>query len=1368
MDAAGSTLEARRLAVIQRYQILDTPPDGAFDRVTAIAARLFQVPIALVTIVDHNRIWFKSRYGLEIPQIEREPGLCASAILRNDIYTITDALTDPRTLTNSLVRGEFGLRFYAAAPLTTQDGYNLGTLCVIDHQPRSITPNEIQTLKDLAAIIMDEMELRLSARQLMATTQAQRDSIEDLYHHAPCGYHSLDAQGVFVDINDTELDWLGYQRHQVVGQLRFSDLLTPASQAVFATNFPQFKRQGQVQDLEFELVRADGSGLYVLLNAKAEYDAQGNYLKSRSTVHNISDRKRAELALKHLNESLETTIAERTAQLTARNRDLAASHKALHESTLQFRNAFDYAGIGMALVSLEGHWLEVNRALCDITGYTEAELLAIDFQSMTHPDDLDTDLALVQQLIDQEIRHYHLEKRYRHKQGHWIWIMLSVSIVRDTQQAPLYFVAQVQDIHEHKQADLALEQSQARLLEAQAIGHIGSWEYDVHSQKITWSAEKFRILGRDPRMKEPTFADLLRLHHPDDGDQLRQAVDHTLATGEPYSLRLQCTRSDGSLGYIEDRGQAECNGEGQVVRLYGVTQDITERVQAEAELREMAAALANAVEGISRLDPAGHYISVNQAYATMVGYTPDELVGQNWQITVHPDDLPRLTQAYEDMLAQGKVHVQARGLRKDGSIFHKQLVMVTAYDDQQQFSGHFCFMQDISDRKQAELTLQQELQRLSKVVATQQIVAQANPDRDQVIALIIQQTRHLVGAAGAAVELLEDDELVCHAASGLLQSHDGWRLSLEGSLSGQCLAERTLLYCQDLDCSDCSYFPLFQQLGLRSMAVVPLTYQAKPVGVLKVLSTEPSAFTEADQHTLQLLAGLLAASLHLAAEFEAKTTLLQALQDSEDRYRSVVAALSEGVAMVQADGTISACNASATEIVGLQVNQVIDRPVADLDLHIVHEDGSPCSFQEYPVIMTLRTGQPLDHQVLGLVKPSGTTWISSNTRPLFRDGEVRPYATVVSFTDITELRRSEVAALRRQAEQERILSDIAQRIRHTLHLEVILKTTVTEVQGFLATDRVMIYCFEPNGYGTVIAEATTPGQPSLLGQKIHTTLTQADLAFYQEGNVQACDDLSVTVARRCPIDQLIQTRAKVIVPIVQNSSLWGLLLAYHCQGPRPWETAELDVLSRLATQLAIAIQQSQLYQRLQGMNRQLEHLATHDGLTEVANRRSFDIHLNQEWSRLLREQAPLSLIMCDIDHFKPYNDTYGHPAGDVCLQKVAQAIAREAKRPADLVARYGGEEFAVVLSGTDQAGGEAIAQAIQQGIADLNLFHGASPIGQRITLSLGIASTIPSRDRTCQSLIDAADVALYEAKHQGRNRYCAATVGPAAIDPGVY
>ncbi|CAN5794118.1 GAF domain-containing sensor histidine kinase [soil metagenome] len=157
--------EAARMAAVRRYQILDTPPDGAFDRITALAARIFKVPIAIVSVVDHDRIWFKSHHGLEVDQIDRAPGLCSSAILHDGPWIINDAPHDPRALSNPLVAGEFGLKFYAGVPLRTPDGYNLGTLCVIDFEPRALTPEETTNLEDLASVVVDELELRLASRQ---------------------------------------------------------------------------------------------------------------------------------------------------------------------------------------------------------------------------------------------------------------------------------------------------------------------------------------------------------------------------------------------------------------------------------------------------------------------------------------------------------------------------------------------------------------------------------------------------------------------------------------------------------------------------------------------------------------------------------------------------------------------------------------------------------------------------------------------------------------------------------------------------------------------------------------------------------------------------------------------------------------------------------------------------------------------------------------------------------------------------------------------------------------------------------------------------------------------------------------------------
>jgi two-component sensor histidine kinase len=166
------------MSAVKRYDILDTPPDGTFDRVTALAARRFDVPISIISIVDHDRIWFKSHHGLEVKQIGRDPGLCASAILSEMPHILSNAALDPRSLANPLVAGDFGLRFYAGVPLRTHDGFNLGTLCVIDKEPRPVDQKQIDDLKDLASVVMDQMELRLSARQAIAQAQLMAKEID--------------------------------------------------------------------------------------------------------------------------------------------------------------------------------------------------------------------------------------------------------------------------------------------------------------------------------------------------------------------------------------------------------------------------------------------------------------------------------------------------------------------------------------------------------------------------------------------------------------------------------------------------------------------------------------------------------------------------------------------------------------------------------------------------------------------------------------------------------------------------------------------------------------------------------------------------------------------------------------------------------------------------------------------------------------------------------------------------------------------------------------------------------------------------------------------------------------------------------------
>lgn len=170
----------------------------------------------------------------------------------------------------------------------------------------------------------------------------------------------------------------------------------------------------------------------------------------------------------------------------------------------------------------------------------------------------------------------------------------------------------------------------------------------------------------------------------------------------------------------------------------------------------------------------------------------------------------------------------------------------------------------------------------------------------------------------------------------------------------------------------------------------------------------------------------------------------------------------------------------------------------------------------------------------------------------------------------------------------------------------------------------------------------------------------------------------------------------------------------------------------------------------------LQQLATLDGLTSIANRRSFDEKLQTEWNRARRQEEPLSLILADVDYFKCYNDYYGHQGGDECLKAVSGILQRQTYRASDMVARYGGEEFAIILPNTGIDGACKIAERIRADVEEMAIPHPASGVSRSVTISLGVASLMPNLDSQSGMLIALADQALYSAKGSGRNRVCAA------------
>ncbi len=346
-----------------------------------------------------------------------------------------------------------------------------------------------------------------------------------------------------------------------------------------------------------------------------------------------------------------------------------------------------------------------------------------------------------------------------------------------------------------------------------------------------------------------------------------------------------------------------------------------------------------------------------------------------------------------------------------------------------------------------------------------------------------------------------------------------------------------------------------------------------------------------------------------------------------------------------------------------------------------------------------------------------------------------------------------------QVEQTRFLNHITQRIHQSLNLEMILQTTVTEIQQFLRTDHVLFYQFYPDKnqhfYSEIIGSninqsLNTVKLRYLIDQKLFSDWNQKNISYFPNVNIAEFDDETKTILNSLNILALLTVPIFIQSPF--NQSFWGTLVICH---PRPhpptWELWKVHLLKQLSLPLASAIHQAQLYAELQWKNEELEKLSLTDALTQIANRHDFDQTLEKEWRRLRREAAPLSLIFCDVDYFKEYNDTYGHPAGDACLQLIASVLRDAIKRPADKAARYGGDEFALILPNTPSRGGLVVAQWILDRIQTLKIPHQNSPITDHVTITLGVACLLPIPLLTVESLIQTADQALYNAKQNGRN-----------------
>jgi PAS domain S-box-containing protein len=335
-------------------------------------------------------------------------------------------------------------------------------------------------------------------------------------------------------------------------------------------------------DVEMRVVLPRGAIRWIRSKGSVLRDAAGNALRMSGCALDVTDRKEDE--------------------------------QALFASEERFRLTFDQAAVGITHVALDGRWLRVNQKICEITGFSRAELLQTNFQSITHPDDLQADLEQVRRLIAGEIDQYGMEKRYIRRDGSTVWVEISVSLMRSADGKPDHFITVIADISSRKLVEAELQERRQELEQAQRVGGLGSWSWDPATNRVVWSRELYQIAGWDPLLPPPSFEEHARIYSPESWARLQTMVQGALQAGAGYESDLEMIRPDSTRRWIAIRTEVEVDWLGQTRKLRGTVLDITERKQAEEALRKAHSELEDKVR-----DRTAELAAVNQSLRVLTG-----------------------------------------------------------------------------------------------------------------------------------------------------------------------------------------------------------------------------------------------------------------------------------------------------------------------------------------------------------------------------------------------------------------------------------------------------------------------------------------------------------------------------------------------------------------------------------------------------------------------------------------------------------------------------------------------------------------------------------------------------------------------------
>lgn len=680
--------EKDRLKALENYGILNSLADADFDRITELASLICETPISLVSLVDEKRQWFKSKVGLDVNETARELAFCQYAIMEPDLFEVENALQDDRFINNDLVTGEPKIRFYAGQPLVDPDGFALGTLCVIDREPRLLTDRQKRSLQLLA---MEVTSLIVERRQ-----KEELKNFERLFSLSNDLICVAGRDGSFKKINPAFETILGWDKAFLLATNSI-DLVHPDDLEI---------AQGDLHDL--------GSGQH----------------KSH-IIHRIRTRSGEYKTIQW-----ETTPEPNTDNLFCIGRDVTSEKQKelqLAISEERLRAFFENSQGLMCTHDLRGNFISVNYAGASLLGYTTQEILSKSLFD----------------IIPQN-RHPYLEGYLHeiaskgsakgqmittHKDGSpKIWMFNNVlEIVSETEP---YVIGNAIDITEKYYLERDLERTRQMLEETGKVALVGGWEFDVQSEKTEWTEVTRQIHGV-PVDFVPDVANSIGFYKAGENrDKIASAFDLAIKEGIPYDLELQIINFAGKELWIRTIGKTELIN-GVCKRIYGTFQDIDKQKKAElatAASRKLLYDVLNAASEVSIIATNARGINTvfNSGAEKLLGYSAAEMIGKQSLGIIHlPEEIERrrleleaetgqLVEGFRVLVhkpeLEGSEQQEWTYIRKDGTHRLVSLVVTAIRDTENNIAGYLGIATDITEKKKTEKALLTEKAMLSAFV----------------------------------------------------------------------------------------------------------------------------------------------------------------------------------------------------------------------------------------------------------------------------------------------------------------------------------------------------------------------------------------------------------------------------------------------------------------------------------------------------------------------------------------------------------------------------------------------------------------------------------------------------------------------------